>query len=922
MSAGAERAALPPQGEDEWLVSHEEAAPLHGQELVLEEEIAADPPERGRPLLAAVLILLIVGWLGACAIVLYRTADQATLLNVVSWIATMSVPPALIALIWLIFGRTRRAETERFTRAVQTMRAEAESLDKVLGIVADRLATNRIQLSDEAARLMKLGEEASDRLGRVTHYLSREATDLDRKSQAVEGAAAQARVDIGVLLADLPQAEQAARSFSDTVREAGVTAHERSLALEAQLSAIAARAQDADAATGGAAERLSAHIARIGTSAGVAAQELDGVAARLDASVDAALGRTTEAVDATRVALDAQAQGLFASIEQGRARFAEAGADAARQLNERLEAMRIALEGQAQALFSALDESHGRFTTVGADASTALSARLAASRAEFDEQAQAMFGSIEQQRAQAAEASVEANRQLMERLEATRAALETQSQALLAAVEESHARFSDAGADAGAALSQRLATARSEFDEQARAMFAAIEQSRTQAAAAGADANRQLMERLHATRELVETISTGLAGQEQTSRELVTGLAGQIAALDERLAALGQRTDGQSAQMATALASLRDGTATLRQEVDATTEQAVALIGRTGDMAGALESVGEKLRADLPPALAEMEARAAAMRDVALSAGEPVRAMAAAASEGAARLTESQQLVAQQQAAVDALLASIGEGAGTVEQRLRELTAAATEAGDASSTVVRETGPELIETLVRVREAARAAAGHAREAIGAVIPESAASLTAAINSALGDAVTKGVREQIDELEGSAGRAAAAARTATERLTRQMLALGEGAAALERKVEEERALREQQDRDGSSRRVALLIESLNSTAIDVTKILSNEVTDSAWQAYLKGDRSVFTRRAVRLLESGEAREIMRHYDQELEFREQVNRYIADFEAMLRRVLSEPDGNALAVTLLSADMGKLYVALAQAIQHLRV
>jgi hypothetical protein len=38
-------------------------------------------------------------------------------------------------------------------------------------------------------------------------------------------------------------------------------------------------------------------------------------------------------------------------------------------------------------------------------------------------------------------------------------------------------------------------------------------------------------------------------------------------------------------------------------------------------------------------------------------------------------------------------------------------------------------------------------------------------------------------------------------------------------------------------------------------------------------------------------------------------------------MLRSVLSTRDGHALAVTLLSSDMGKLYVALAQAIERLR-
>jgi hypothetical protein len=114
---------------------------------------------------------------------------------------------------------------------------------------------------------------------------------------------------------------------------------------------------------------------------------------------------------------------------------------------------------------------------------------------------------------------------------------------------------------------------------------------------------------------------------------------------------------------------------------------------------------------------------------------------------------------------------------------------------------------------------------------------------------------------------------------------------------------------------------LLIESLNSTAIDVTKILSNDVTDSAWAAYLKGDRGVFTRRAVRLLDQSDTREIMSHYDSDPEFRDQVNRYIHDFEAMLRRILADRDSSALGVTILSSDMGKLYVALAQAIERIR-
>ena len=109
--------------------------------------------------------------------------------------------------------------------------------------------------------------------------------------------------------------------------------------------------------------------------------------------------------------------------------------------------------------------------------------------------------------------------------------------------------------------------------------------------------------------------------------------------------------------------------------------------------------------------------------------------------------------------------------------------------------------------------------------------------------------------------------------------------------------------------------------MNSAAIDVGKILSDEIDERAWDSYLKGDRGVFTRRAVRLLGGGETRAIRAHYDAEPEFQQSVNRYVHDFEAMLRRVLAERDGGMIAVTLMSSDMGKLYAALAQALERRR-
>jgi len=226
-----------------------------------------------------------------------------------------------------------------------------------------------------------------------------------------------------------------------------------------------------------------------------------------------------------------------------------------------------------------------------------------------------------------------------------------------------------------------------------------------------------------------------------------------------------------------------------------------------------------------------------------------------------------------------------------------------------------------VEALLRIREAAAQAAEGARKTLDSVIPEAAEALGAASGEAIDRAIAGRVEQQMAEIAAAAERAIQAAGQASERLTRQMMTIAETSSAVEDRISEAKAEAAASDEANFSRRVALLIESLNSTAIDVTKILSNEVTDTAWAAYLRGDRGIFTRRAVRLIESGEAREIARHYEQEPEFREHVNRYIHDFEAMLRRILAGRESAPLGVTMLSSDMGKLYVALAQAIERLR-
>jgi hypothetical protein len=286
-----------------------------------------------------------------------------------------------------------------------------------------------------------------------------------------------------------------------------------------------------------------------------------------------------------------------------------------------------------------------------------------------------------------------------------------------------------------------------------------------------------------------------------------------------------------------------------------------------------------------------------------------------AAAEASDRIASAGSQIGEQQDRFAALLASVDEGVGAAQSKLAELASVIAQAEREANSLSAETGPALVSALVQVKEAAAHAAERARESIEGVIPASAGKLSEETRAALERVVRESVEERLREVEQVAARAVESAKSASDRLTQQMVTLGQTAAALEQHIEDTSKEQREKDSEAFARRVSLLMDSMNSAAIDVGKILSDEIDDKAWDSYIKGNRGVFTRRAVRLIGGSETRAIKAHYDSEPEFQQSVNRYIADFEAMLRRVVAERDGGIIAVTLMSSDMGKLYAALAQ-------
>ncbi len=452
---------------------------------------------------------------------------------------------------------------------------------------------------------------------------------------------------------------------------------------------------------------------------------------------------------------------------------------------------------------------------------------------------------------------------------------------------------------------------------------------------------------------MLAMVRTNHAALDTATRESAEALADQVASVEDAIGRVAQRLDQQRASGDAIVDTLNSGLGgvetrfeTLHRQglertqllaasisalggsADAMTEalksgEAMAnrTIGTTESLLIALDAAAREIDETLPDALSRLDARVGQSKAIVVAAKPELLALVTAAESTHDAIDAIAGVIAEQRHVLDRLSHTLIETLALGRAKADALGQMVDETIGRTNSFAEDAAPRLVEALLRVRETASAAADNARETLAKVIPDAAAALEAASSTAMRRVTSDTVDRQIQAIAESADAAVDAATRATERLARQVQVVADQTAIVETRIEDARNERETADRDTFARRVSLLIESLNSASIDITKTFAPEVSDSAWAAYLKGDRGVFTRRAVRILDAGEVRAIAGLYDEDAGFREMVNRYIHDFESMLRSILAQRDGSPLGVTLLSSDMGKLYVALAQAIERLR-
>lgn len=544
-----------------------------------------------------------------------------------------------------------------------------------------------------------------------------------------------------------------------------------------------------------------------------------------------------------------------------------------------------------------------------------------------------------------------------DRLNTFGAASETQVRSLGLRVGETLSGFEDQLTRIEALVSQRFAALHTDA-EAYRGRLDALE---SEALAALGERTRQTRAEIEAvdshlserSRNLSEALEQRQAAFETHAAQASEALSQRLAALDDALA---QRREAQIADTEALLAHGETIAARLDQ-----LGQVMREIGEHGDMArtsltAGIGSLGEQL-ADKRAALADTEAQLTALTESGIRLLEIIQSGAratredlpAAISEATASLTDVESradkvnqlmLRSSQQGSdlSDYLLRTRGE-IDTAEIAIAGFKSRLAEQSEDAlarlqglrggfARLAEESGVLAADTQERLRDALatlEAAIKQTFDTLDTGAREKTAALAQTIGREAVEVLERALRNEaaatIGKLEQAAAHASGVGREATIQLRDQLVRVNELTGNLEQRVARARELAEEQVNNDFARRMALITDSLNSAAIDISGALSAEVTDTAWEAYLKGDRGIFTRRAVRLIDNGTARDIVSLYNSDDAFKANVSRYIHDFEAMLRAMLSTRDGHVLSVTVLGSEMGKLYVALAQAIKRLR-
>ncbi len=495
-------------------------------------------------------------------------------------------------------------------------------------------------------------------------------------------------------------------------------------------------------------------------------------------------------------------------------------------------------------------------------------------------------------------------------------------------ITENQRRLEEAGLQSEGAAEKRLARLNREIEElgerieaRGRQFDEHIEQRQASFETHEAQASEVLAQRLA---ELDDALAQRRQSQIAETEKLVNqgaAITAQLEQLSEMIAQIRETTGDAKSGLAEGLGVIGEQFEAKRQTLSETERQLATLTDAGVRLLEIIQSGARFAENDLANNLALANDKLSNARTAANVVHDLMLKSSEHGSQLDKYLIQTREHVASTDTAIRELEADFAAQNEDTLARLQGLRGGFMQLAKESGALAETSQQQLREALSEIEQAITASINTLDETARSKLTVVAESLGGEAVSALERALRNETAATIGKLEQSAAHASGVGREAVVQLRDQLVMVNELTGNLEQRVARARELAEEQINNDFARRMALITDSLNSAAIDITAALSADVPDTAWEAYLKGDRGIFTRRAVRLIDTATAREIAEMYQNDDAFKANVSRYIHDFEAMLRSILSTRNGNVLSVTMLGSDMGKLYVTLAQSIQRFR-
>ena len=831
------------------------------------DEASAPAPSRGHLLAPSLAAAAVFGWTGLFAWINRAAVLAPTALDQwIGWIGDWSGPVLLVCVVWLIAMRSSTREASRFGDAARLLSDESARLEERLTSVNRELSLAREFIAAQSRDIDSLGRVATERLSQHSDKLAGLIHDNGARIDTIGSVSASALENMERLRGQLPVIASSAKDVTNHIANAGRTAH-------SQL------------------QEMVNGFSRLNDFGQASERQVVSLRARIDEAIGEFTVRTSQ--------LDEHTTARFTALRDSSEEFRA-------QLDSREVEALAAIRNRASTLAEELTSAREVLDANEAESLASLRTRLSSVR---DESA-----SLTRALRESEGTALTTWKASIERLEEELRTAITQVDAIdAAAVQSARTRVAELASEAADVDAQLAERERHVADETAR--------RQTESEAYDAAFLARLKEQMAL---LDNEIAARRTEQEDQSRRLAAHsaeIATQLGTFSHRMFEVSEHGGQAEAALAASLQALATNLAASRDALGGTDRAIATLTDSSVRLLELIQASATHSQVDLPTAIAVSEERLGQLETRAISLRDVVGEASRRGESLSDYVISSQQKLTATLAELDQLHGGLDQHAATHGKALSELKVTLGTIRSESETIAQQAQNELRTAIGALTDSAQATVAGIEQTSATQITALANKLGEESGAAIDKAMRSRAAEAIGQLDQAAAHAAGVSREAAVQLRDQLAKVDELAGNLERRVAQARERAEEQVDNDFSRRVALITEALNSNAIDIARAIDTDVSDTAWASYLRGDRGVFTRRAVRLLEPAQAKSVAQIYESNRYFREHVSHYIHDFEAMLRQLLSTRDGNALGVTLLSSDMGKLYVALAQAIERLR-